>query len=125
MVDRDDPSDPSLRARFAALRERDLAIAPEFDALLARAAPLPHRALPMLAWGAAWGGGLLAIAAWIVASPRPTPPATDTLALPAWRMPTDSLLTVAANPSRQSSWATLPTATLGQASFNRTPEIRR
>ncbi len=122
-------ADPDLRARFAALRERELAAAPEFEVVLARATaramPSRRRAVPRPGWAAALGVAALALAVWLVPTPRPTTSAPDSLALPGWRTSTDSLLADAANPLQRPSWTTLPTATLGQSFFPSSPEIRR
>lgn len=123
-----DPNDPDLHARFRALREGDLAAAPEFNVLLARAAArakLAHRhAVPTPAWAAGLGVAAVAVAIWLIPGPRPATADLDALALPGWRTPTDSLL-AAADPMQRPSWTALPTAALGQPSFNRSPEIRR
>jgi len=124
-------ADPDLRAQFAALRERELAAAPEFEVMLAgtmvRATPSRRRAIPRPGWAAALGVAALAMAVWLVPAPRPTTSAPDSLALPGWRTPTDSLLADAADPlQRQSwSWTTLPTAALGPSFLPASPETRR
>ncbi len=124
-----DSTDPDLRAQFAAMRERDLAAAPEFEAVLARAAvrrtPAHRRFAPRPAWVAGFGVAAVAIAVWLIAGPSPSAPEPGALALPGWRTPTDSLLADAGDSLGRPSWAALPTAALGQPLFHPTPEIRR
>jgi len=127
-IDRGEPTDPELRAQFAVLRERELAVAPEFDAVLAgvtaRATPSRRRAMPRPAWAAALGVAALVIAVRLVPGPRPTSSSPDALTLPGWRTPTDSLLVDVADPLR-ASWTALPTAVLGQPFLHPAPEIHR
>ena len=122
------PTDPDLHARFRALREHDLASVPGFDAVWARAAARAQRtrrfAVPMRAVAAATGIAVVTLTLWLTVSPRPAPPNLDAVALPDWRTPTDTLLAGAGDPLQSPSWATLPTATLGPPSFNRSREIR-
>lgn len=128
-TDSGDSTDPDLRAQFGRLRERDLAATPEFDAVLARAAvrrtPAHRRSLPRPAWVAGSGVAAVAIAAWLIAGPSPSTSEPDALALPGWRTPTDSLLADAGDPMGRPSWATLPTAALGQPLLHPAPEIHR
>lgn len=123
-----EPTDPDLHARFRALSENDLASVPGFDAVWARAAARAQRtrpfAAPMRAVAAATGIAAATLTLWLVVSPVPAPPNPDAAALPDWRTPTDTLLAGAGDPFPSPSWATLPTAGLGQPSFNRPPENR-
>ncbi len=124
-----DTTDRDLHAQFGALRERDLTAAPEFEVVLARAAvrarPPPARRLSRPTWAAGLAVAVVAVAIWVVPRQRPASPDDGALALPGWRTPTDSLLADAGDPLQRSSWAALPTAGLGQPSFNRSEEIRR
>lgn len=124
-----EPTDLDLRAPFEALRRRDLAAAPEFDTVLARAAaratPSRRSAAPRAAWALALTVAVAAIAVWLVPGPMPMTSAPDSLALPGWRTPTDSLLADANDPLHGPSWTAVPTAALGQPFFHPVPEIRR
>ena len=123
-----DPADQVLQRQFAALREHELAIAPEFEAIWARALERARRPKPMSvpapAWVAAAVVAALAVPAWLVLRTPPAPATVASFALPAWQTPTDSLLANAEDPLQPPSWATLPTAALGQPSFNRSLETR-
>ena len=128
-IDRGEPTDAELRAQFAVLRERELAVVPEFDAVLAGATARATRsschAMARPAWAAAIGVAALTIAVWLVPGPRPTTVPPDALTLPGWRTPTDSLLVDTADPLQRTSWTALPTAVLGQPFLHPAPEIHR
>ena len=123
-----DPGDADLREALHALRHRDEAEVPAFESLWTRALTQAGRArripAPARAWAA--GGSLAAVALgfWLILSPQPTPPDLAPVALPGWRMPTDSLLAGSGDPLQRLSWATLPTDELGRSSFNRSGENR-
>jgi hypothetical protein len=123
-----EPNDPDLHARFCALREHDLASVPGFDTVWARAAararPTGQFAVPMRAVAAVAGIAAVTLTLWLIVSPRPAPPNLDAVALPGWRTPSDTLLAGAGDPFHSPSWATLPTAGLGQPFFNRPLETR-
>lgn len=123
-----DATDPDLHAQFRALRDHDLVAVPGFDVVWARAAaqarPSRVLAVPMRVGAAAAGVAAVALTLWLTLIPRPAPPILDPMALPGWRTPTDTLLAGAGEPFQSPSWATLPTARLGQPSFNRPPENR-
>jgi hypothetical protein len=123
-----DPADDDLQRQFAALREHELAAAPEFEAMWARAAVRARHAkptsVPAPAWVAAAVVAALAISGWLVVRTPPVPTTLASIALPGWQTPTDSLLANADDPLPQPSWSTLPTASLGPSSFNRPLETR-
>jgi hypothetical protein len=121
-----DPADPDLRPLFRALRDQDFARVPALENILARAAAQAPRTrqVPMRGWAGVSGVAVVAIGIWLILSPRPVPSDLDSLALPGWRTPTDSLLADAGDPSQRPSWATLPTAGLGRPSLNRSRENR-
>lgn len=124
-----DPIDDDLQARFRVLREHDLGTAPDLERLLARVASPAVRTRssmrPMPAWAAGLGVAAIACGLWLMPGPHRATPNAVALAMPGWRMPTDTLLADAGNPLNPAGWTSLPTAALGRPSFNRLPEIRR
>jgi hypothetical protein len=124
-----DSDDVDLRGHFRLLRERDLAVAPEFDDVCSRAATRAHRArrllTPMRAWAAA-SGIVVAAAAIVLLLPNhgAAPADVAVLSLPGGRMPTDSLMTTLGASSQTLARTALPTDALGRPFFTPDRENR-
>jgi RNA polymerase sigma factor (sigma-70 family) len=112
-----DPEDRDLAERFAALRAHDLAEAPGFDVVWAKAAArvasTPRATLPMRALTAAGAAAVVLIGVWLVASGPDGSRDAEPNGLPGWRMPTDTLMAGTGDALHGPSWASLPTAGLG------------
>ena len=112
-----DPEDRDLVERFAALRAHDLAEAPAFDVVWARAAARaarrPRATLPVRAWMAVCGAAAVVLGVWLVAGGPIGSRDADPAALPGWQTPTDSLLAGVGDALHGPSWASLPTTGLG------------
>ena len=122
-----EPVDADLRRQFLALRELDMAAAPEFDAVWARALQGGRARASVSPWrGRSAAAAIAASAAtvWLTLASPPAPPDLATVTLPGWRTPTDSLMVVAGDPLPPALRTGFPTDGLGRPSFNLTPEIR-